>query len=97
MRVGSEDGAWARRHHCCVIIVMYGGREGVAGMQTCATGMGMSMGQQEHTCTCGIPYLWLSKEIGGSQVLGLQGLKAPVGLIGWRGESFELGQCLVLG
>ena len=41
VRVGSEDGAWARRHHRCVVIVAYGGREGVAGMQTRATGTGM--------------------------------------------------------
>ena len=61
VRVGSasEDGAWARHHHRCVIIVAYGGREGVAGMQTCAAGMGMSVGQQERTrtCTCAIPVM----------------------------------------
>ena len=37
---------WAR---CCrhVVVVVCGGREGVAGMQTCATGTGMSAGQQD--------------------------------------------------
>ena len=59
VRVGSEDGAWARRHHRCVVIVAYGGREGVAGMQTRAVGTGMSAGQQEHTRTrtCTIPVM----------------------------------------
>ena len=59
VRVGSEDGAWARRHHHCVVVVAYGGREGVAGMQTHATGTGMSVGQQErtHTHTCAIPVM----------------------------------------
>ena len=52
VRVGSEDGAWARRHHHCIVVVAYGGREGVAGMQTRAADTGMSMGQQEHTRTC---------------------------------------------
>ena len=51
VRVGSEDGAWARRHHRCVVVVAYGGREGVAGMQTHAAGTGMSAGQQERTRT----------------------------------------------
>ena len=59
VRVGSEDGVWARCHHRCVIVVAYGGREGVAGMQTCAAGMGMSAGQQDHTRThtCAIPIM----------------------------------------
>ena len=50
VRVG-EDEAWARHHHHCVW------REGVAGMQTHAAGTGMSVGQQDHTCTCVIPVM----------------------------------------
>ena len=52
VRVGSEDGAWARHHHRCIVIVVCGGREGAADMQTHAAGTGMSVGQQEHTRTC---------------------------------------------
>ena len=59
VRVGSEDGVWARHHHRCVVVVAYGGREGVAGMQTHAAGTGMSVGQQErtHTRTHTIPIM----------------------------------------
>ena len=52
VRMGSEDGAWTRHHCRCIVVVACGGREGVVGMQTRAAGMGMSVGQQEHTHTC---------------------------------------------
>ena len=46
VRVGEYE-AWARRRRRCVVVVACGGREGVVGMQTRATGTGMSAGQQD--------------------------------------------------
>ena len=50
VRVG-KDKARARCCRHCIIVVMCGGRKGVVGMQTCAMGMGISAGQQDHTHT----------------------------------------------
>ena len=58
VRVGKDEAR--ARHHCrCIIVIVCGGRKGAVGMQTRATGMGISVGQQDHTCirTCVIPVM----------------------------------------
>ena len=56
VRVGKDE-ARARRRRRCVIVVACGGRKGAAGMQTRATGTGISAGQQDHTRTRAIPVM----------------------------------------